>query len=122
MPQCIVQFGQPYVATRASLSRSPSIFQASGCRVSRKLRTGNAATSLHQAKTPVVPWTDQPLSLSIARTFFRSPVPTAFIRSGSATGMDLVPLTTMALSLLEPITAPMPGRPPARPSRLRTTA
>ena len=33
-----------------------------------------------------------------------------------------VPWTAIAFSLLEPMTAPMPGRPPERPSMLRTTA
>ena len=68
MPQRIVQFGQPYVATRAALTRSPSTCQASGWCVCRKLWTGSAATSLHQGRTPVVPWIDQAASLSIAWT------------------------------------------------------
>jgi len=42
--------------------------------------------------------------------------------SGSACGMGPEPLTMMALSSFEPITAPIPVRPPERPSMLRTTA
>ena len=49
-------------------------------------------------------------------------MPTFFMPAGSAWGMGFVPLTTTALRSLEPMTAPMPVRPPARPSRLRTTA
>jgi hypothetical protein len=45
-----------------------------------------------------------------------------FIFAGKACGIGLEPVTTIALRSLEPMTAPMPGRPPERPSRLRTTA
>ena len=122
MPQRIVQLGQPNVATRAALTRSPSTCQASGWCVPRKLWTGSAATSLHQGSTPVVPWVDQASSLSIRCTSRMSSRPSSFMATGNACGIGLEPWTTIALSSLEPITAPMPGRPPERPSRLRMTA
>src|SRR5450759_4746049 len=111
MPQRIVQFGQPYVATRAAWTRSPSTFQASGWWVPRKLWTGSAATSLHQGRTPVVPWMDQAASLSIAWTVRRSSRPSSFIATGNACGIGFEPFTTIALRSFEPITAPMPVRP-----------
>jgi len=116
-PQRMVQVGQPYVATRASLQRWPSTARQ-GVLSLAEVADGETGHFVAEGRTPVVLWMDQPVCLSIWPTFFKSPVPGLHGRR-IGLGMGLEPLTTMAFRSLDPMTAPMPERPPARPSRLR---
>ena len=49
-------------------------------------------------------------------------LPCSYTRSGSASGMELLPRTAIALSFFEPITAPIPVRPACRPKSCETQA